>query len=72
MNLLMTNFFIYRGLDKYMIQRIKAAESMNEEETSESTSEQNEGQQEEEPDEEGQRSENDEQGPLTEVPVGAK
>lgn len=71
-NLLMTNFFIYRGLDKYMIQRIKDAESMNEEEPSESLSEQNEGQQEEEPEEEGQRSENDEQGPLTEIPVGAK
>ena len=31
LNLLMTNFFAYRGLDKYMIKRIKAAESLNEE-----------------------------------------
>jgi uncharacterized membrane protein YesL len=33
LNLLMTNFFVYRALDKYMIQKIKAAESLNDEET---------------------------------------
>ncbi|MEA4888245.1 MAG: YesL family protein [Clostridiaceae bacterium] len=31
LNLLMTNFFTYRGLDKYMISRIKASESLNDE-----------------------------------------
>jgi uncharacterized membrane protein YesL len=31
LNLLLTNFFAYRGLDKFMISQIKAAEEMNEE-----------------------------------------
>lgn len=31
LNLLMTNFFVYRALDKYMIKRIRDAESLNEE-----------------------------------------
>ena len=36
LNLLMTNFFVYRALDKYMIKRISAAESLNEETDGES------------------------------------
>ncbi len=30
-NLLMTNFFVYRGLDKYMIQKIQNADAQSQE-----------------------------------------
>jgi uncharacterized membrane protein YesL len=30
LNMLLTNFFVYRGLDKYMLSKIRAAEEMNE------------------------------------------
>lgn len=36
-NLLLTNFFVYRALDKYMIKRIKDADSLNEEIDAESS-----------------------------------
>lgn len=39
-NLLMTNFFIYRGLDKYMIQKLKNADELNEEAIEESPADQ--------------------------------
>jgi uncharacterized membrane protein YesL len=46
-NLLMTNFFVYRGLDKYMIQKIKAAEELNEENEGEASETVDEPQEEE-------------------------
>ena len=51
-NLLMTNFFVYRGLDKYMIQKIQNADVQNQEAVSESPADQTAGQTEEEPDQE--------------------
>lgn len=65
-NLLMTNFFVYRGLDKYMIQRIKAAEEVDEtEEDAEATEEQ-------QADEEEEAAEEDEEaGGLVESPSGS-
>ncbi|HAL73843.1 MAG TPA: hypothetical protein DCM45_01975 [Clostridiales bacterium] len=70
-NLLMTNFFVYRGIDKYMIQKIKAAEEMNEEDAAESPADEQASQTESDS-EEDQPAKEDENGPLTEVPVGAK
>jgi len=70
-NLLLTNFFIYRGLDKYMIQRIKAADAMNEEDIAESPADQHSGQTDGETDED-QQAEDEDKGSLTEIPVGAK
>ena len=71
-NLLMTNFFIYRGLDKYMIQRIKASDAMNEEDTAESPDDQHAGQADGDYDDKEKQANEEEKGPLTEVPIGAK
>lgn len=51
-NLLMTNFFVYRGLDKYMIQKIQNTDVQSQEAVSESPADQSAGQTEEEPDQE--------------------
>jgi hypothetical protein len=72
LNLLLTNFFTYRSLDKYMIQKIKAAEEMNEE--SEETGDARENA-ETEPDaapEEGAANDDEKsKGGLVESPSGA-
>lgn len=68
-NLLLTNFFVYRGLDKYMIQRLKATEEEEEKEEAESFRE-------DEIPEEDEVAEDDEKeedsGGLVESPSGAK
>ena len=63
-NLLMTNFFIYRGLDKYMIQRLKAADEMNAEDSAESPADKESGQ----ADDDAEETE----GPLVEVPANSR
>lgn len=68
-NLLLTNFFVYRGLDKYMIQRLQATEDIeNEDDKTESAADED-GQEEEQP-EVGKGEEDPEHGGLVEAPSG--
>jgi uncharacterized membrane protein YesL len=72
LNLLLTNFFIYRGIDKYMIQRIKAAEDLNKEDVAESPAEQEAGHVTEEKEGPENQSTEDEKKALTEAPAGSR
>ncbi len=71
-NLLLTNFFVYRALDKYMIQRIKAAEEMNEEADETSAEEPEEAAESDEKPENEPKGENQEPGGLVESPSGVR
>ena len=71
LNMLLTNFFAYRGLDKYMIQKIKAAEEMNEEtEEAGDTREESETEPDAIPDEGSADDDEKSKGGLVESPSG--
>lgn len=74
LNLLMTNFFVYRALDKYMIKRIRDSEALNEETDSESADAERENDQDDETDEEDERQPEteSEKGGLVQSPSPSK